>query len=224
MRKALPGPNRWRGGPEWGGRRTKLREKLCCSFFFFFDRCKVFQSRQKFTTREARGFFFLPEFYGFMLGCLCGAVVPCCAFSVFLHIAYQNKKLSTLYVRAATARDARRMWRPSCFLLKHGGGTPGIIKSPACNCDHHKKKVYAIMDLCQTQICTLIPGSNFDVLFFLSERSGGAGRRRSEAPCIAYEGCALSPLSRTSAFKNREFKGIMFGRVRTEVYRGRLLG
>ena len=40
-----------------------------------------------------------------------------------------------MYVRAATARDAKRMWRPSCFLLKHGGGTLGIIKSPVCNYD-----------------------------------------------------------------------------------------
>ena len=44
-----------------------------------------------------------------------------------------------MYVRAATASDAKRMWRPSCFLLKHGGGTLGIIKSPVCNYDHIKK-------------------------------------------------------------------------------------
>ena len=30
-----------------------------------------------------------------------------------------------MYVRAATARDAKRMWCASCFLLKHGGGTLG---------------------------------------------------------------------------------------------------
>ena len=39
--KALPGRNRWRGGGERGDRHTRLREKLCCPIFFFFDRCKV---------------------------------------------------------------------------------------------------------------------------------------------------------------------------------------
>ena len=34
------------------------------------------------------------------------------------------------HVRPATARDAKRiLWRPSCFLLKHGGGTLGILSS-----------------------------------------------------------------------------------------------
>ena len=52
-----------------------------------------------------------------------------------------------MYVRAATARDGGRMWRPSCFLLKHGGGTLGIIKSSVCNYDHNEK-LYSIMNLC----------------------------------------------------------------------------
>ena len=44
-----------------------------------------------------------------------------------------------MYVRAATAGDAKHKWRPSCFLLNHGGGTLGFIKSPVCNYDQNKK-------------------------------------------------------------------------------------
>ena len=38
-------------------------------------------------------------------------------------------------VRPATARDAKRMWPPSCFFLKHGGAALGNIKLPVCNYD-----------------------------------------------------------------------------------------
>ena len=55
-----------------------------------------------------------------------------------------------MYVRAATACDAKRMRRPSCFLLKHGGGILGIIKSPVCNYDQNKK-LYS-MDLCPLKV------------------------------------------------------------------------
>ena len=78
-------------------------------FFFFFDRCKVFQSgKTKLRTGEVRGFFFLPEIFGVILHGFCGAAVPRCAFSFFVHITYQNKKLSTLpgvstYVRQPPA-------------------------------------------------------------------------------------------------------------------------
>ena len=47
-------------------------------------------------------------------------------------------------------RDEKRMWLPSSFLLKHGGGTLGTIKSPVttvvCNYNH-KKSIRSIMDL-----------------------------------------------------------------------------
>ena len=61
------------------------------------------------------------------------------------HIKIRNQVPTWgMYVRAASARDAKRMWRPSCFLLKHGGGTLGIIKPPVCNYDHPRKKLYQV--------------------------------------------------------------------------------
>ena len=117
--------------------------------------------RQKIVTGKAGIFFFLPEYFGFILHCFCGAAATCCALSSFVHIPYQKHKLGSkyptwgIYVRAATARDAKLMWRLSCFLLKHGGGTLGIFKSPVCNYDHNKK-LYSIMDLCQTLLRTVI--------------------------------------------------------------------
>ena len=38
-RKALPGPNRWRGGRERGGQRTRLRKALLFDFFLTGARC-----------------------------------------------------------------------------------------------------------------------------------------------------------------------------------------
>ena len=143
--------------------------------------------RQKIISGEGQGLFYLPDFFGFILHSFCGAAaVPLCRAALFLfsyiqHTRYQKKKLSTLPgdVRAATARDAKRMWRPSCFSLKHGGGTLGIIKSPVCNHDHDKK-LYSIMDLCPLRIvirCTVPSGASV---------AGGVGRPRSEAPCGTY--------------------------------------
>ena len=58
-----------------------------------------------------------------------------------------------MYVRAATARDAKRMWRPSCFLVKHGGGTLGISAlSSRQFVTKIMKKLYSIIDLCPLRI------------------------------------------------------------------------
>ena len=57
-----------------------------------------------------------------------------------------------MYVRTAceraggTAHDAKRMWRPSCLLLKHGGGTLDIIRSPVCNYNNHEK-LYLVFNI-----------------------------------------------------------------------------
>ena len=91
---------------------------------------------QKTISGEGRGFFFLPDFFGVILQCFCGAAVPLCrpVLSLFSHVQHIKIiiKYPTwgMYVRAATVRDAKRMWRPSCFLPKHDDGTLGIIKSP----------------------------------------------------------------------------------------------
>ena len=59
------------------------------------------------------------------------------------------------------------MWRPSCFSLKHGGGTLGIIKSPVCNYNHRKEATFNHGPLSASH--------NLMYFFFLSERGG---RRR----------------------------------------------
>ena len=107
MRKDLPGPNRWEGGPERGERRTRLREKLCYSLFsFFFDRSKVFQSGNK-KFHEGTGIlflFFLSELVGFIF--IVFAVLLCRAVLSLSYIqqAYQKETVNTLlylgYVRA----------------------------------------------------------------------------------------------------------------------------
>ena len=66
-----------------GGRRTRLGEKLFCSFFFLFlflTGCKVFQSGRKLLHERGRAFVFLSEFFGsifivFAVLLLCRAVL-----------------------------------------------------------------------------------------------------------------------------------------------------
>ena len=77
-----PGPNKWRGGRQRGGRRTRLKEKLCCSIYLVFDPCKVFQSGRTLLQERGQGVFSFPKFR-FHLHCFCGAAaVPCCVFSL----------------------------------------------------------------------------------------------------------------------------------------------
>ena len=129
---------------------------------------------QKIIAGEGRGFFLLPHFFCFVLRWFCGAAVPCCAFYFFAHTTYQKNKLSTnptwgMYVRQPPAM--RHMWRPSCFLLNHGGGALGNIKSPVCNYDNNKKTIFNHGPLSASH-------SNLMYFSFLSER---IGRRRSPA-------------------------------------------
>ena len=74
-------------------------------------------------------------------------------------------------IAGGIARDAKRMWRPSCSLLKHGGGTLEIIKSSLCNYNN-KKKLHSINH------GPLSAAHNFMDFSILSERSG---RRRPPA-------------------------------------------
>ena len=81
-----------------------------------------------------------------------------------------------MYVRAATAGDAKHKWRPSCFLLNHGGGTLGFIKSPVCNYDQNKKNyIYIYICIQSWTSVGFAYYSNLMYFSFLSERSGRRG-------------------------------------------------
>ena len=113
-------------------------------FFCFFGRCMVFQSGRKCLHGRDGDCFVISENSGFIYIAFCGAAVPCCAFSFFVNracrVSKEEKTYPTwgTYVRTATASETKRMSRPSCIPLKHGGGTLGIIKSPVCSYDHKK--------------------------------------------------------------------------------------
>ena len=101
-RKTSPGPNRWRGGRERGGRRTRLREKLCCSFFFFsFSTGARCSGADNYFMRGDMDFFFLSDIFGsifIVFAVLLLYIMPFCAFS-FVHTRYiqhkKKKKIST---------------------------------------------------------------------------------------------------------------------------------
>ena len=118
------------------GRRTRLREKLCCSFFFLLvtgARCSN-QAEKYYMRRGFSSFFpiFSVSFFIVFSVLLCRAVLSLS----YIQQAYQ-KKISTLPgVRTYVRHVNERMWRPSCFFPKHGGGTLGTIKSPLCNYNH----------------------------------------------------------------------------------------
>ena len=67
----------------------------------------------------------------------------------YIQQAYQKKKINTLPgVRTYVRHVSKRMWRPRCFFLKHGGGTLGIIKSPVYN---YKTEQRAVGSNCATR-------------------------------------------------------------------------
>ena len=120
MIKALPGPNRWRGGRERGGRRTRLREKLCCSIFFLTG--ARYSNQAENCYMRGQGFSFRKKRFHFR--CFCGA---CCAVLCFLlrtyqtHTAYQKKKRITLpgvctYVRHVSERSGRNRPRREAYV------------------------------------------------------------------------------------------------------------
>ena len=101
-------------------------------------------------AREGTGNFFLSETFGVIFFVL--AVLLCRAVLSLAYIRVQTWSISKeenkyptcgMYVRTNDIRGAKRMWRPSNFLLKHGGGTPGIIKSLVCNYNH-EQNIYII--------------------------------------------------------------------------------
>ena len=127
--------------------------------------------KQKIITYGDGDFFF--RIFGFIF-IVFAVLLLCRAFSLIHTAVTQNKETSTLntlsmYVRTAcerTPRVAKRMCLPTCFLLKHVGGTLGIIKSPVCNYNH-KKTIFNHGPLSASH--------NFMCFSFLSE-----------APCIKY--------------------------------------
>ena len=100
--KALPEPNRWRAGRERGGRRMGLREKLCFSFFFFFDWCKAFQSGRTLLLERGRFFFLSGISVSFSLFLRCWYAVLCFLFRRY-SISNEGNKYPALgmYVRTA---------------------------------------------------------------------------------------------------------------------------
>ena len=105
-RKALPGPNWWRGGRERGGQRTRLGEALPFVFFLTGARCSN-QAVNKYIKGDG-DFFSFSQFRFHFFFCFWGAV-PCCAFS-FVHIK------RSMHVHACGVRV--------------GHGALGICKSP----------------------------------------------------------------------------------------------
>ena len=97
----LPGPNRWRDvvGRGAGGVREAEREALLLDFFFFFDQCKVFQSRRKFlhdegtrTCFSSRKFGLISVVFAVLAAVLCRAV-----FSLsYITAVTWNKRIGTL--------------------------------------------------------------------------------------------------------------------------------
>ena len=160
-RKALPEPNRWRGSRERGGRRTRLREKLCGSIYFLlFSGCEVFQAGRNLLHGRGRGFSFSFRRVRLHFHCFCDAAVPCRAFS-FVHpstdipgTAYQKKEISTLprvctYVRHVSERSGRNRPRRKAYVASElfipeawRRGTLAIIESPVCNYNHDKKTIF----------------------------------------------------------------------------------
>ena len=140
------------------------------------------------------GDFFSSRTFRFHFNCSCCAAVPCCEFSFVYtsaekehHTRYQKKKISTLPGVCTYVRHPRReaYVLPSSFLLKHGGGTAGSIKSPVCK--YNLKKNYIPVN----NHGPLSASHNLMYFLFLSERSG---RRRPPAkrsalytPTLAYQ-------------------------------------
>ena len=133
----------------------------------------MFQTNRK-LLHEGAGILFSSQFFRLHLQCFCGAAVPCCALSFvqqYIQQAYQKRKkgllpdLGYVYVgrdvRPATARDAKRMWRPSCFLLKHDGRIDSWhYQVASLQLRANMEKLYSIMDLCPLGIviwCIFLP-------------------------------------------------------------------
>ena len=149
----------------------RLREKLCCSFFFFYSsltgaRC----SRGRPLLHErVRGLFLFSIFS--VSCCFCGAAVPCHAvlFRACIprpcHTAYRKKKISALPAVCTYVR----------MYVRHV--TLGIIKSPICNYNNHENTC-SIIDV-------LSASRNSMYASFQSERSGR--RRPPTEPSALYK-------------------------------------
>ena len=70
---------------------------------------------------------------------------PVCTYSICLARLYSVPFFFLARVTGGIARDAKRMWRPDCFFLKHGGRR--LVLS-SCQCATTIiKKIHSVMDL-----------------------------------------------------------------------------
>ena len=120
VRKRLPGRSQCRGDRERGGRRTRLTKKLCCCCWSCYTSARCCNHAEHFYTRATR-IFFLSEVFGFIYIVFAVLLYRAAVLSLlsFIHHTKIRKKYPTwgMHVRTATAREAKRMWRPGCFLL-----------------------------------------------------------------------------------------------------------
>ena len=107
VKKALPGPNWWRGGRERGGRRTRLRETLCCSIFSFFLTGARCSNQAENRYMRGRGFFSLKKkLVSFSLFSRCCCAVLCFLFVHTASISKEENDYPTwgMYVRTVCER------------------------------------------------------------------------------------------------------------------------
>ena len=127
----MPTPNRRRGGRDRGGWRTRRGEKFCCSIFYFLTgaRCSN-RPENDHMTGDGDLFSFRTFRFHFIVIIIVSLVLRCCcAVLCFFVRTYSVTEEESNYptwctygmranVAGGTGRDAKRMWRPSCFLLK----------------------------------------------------------------------------------------------------------
>ena len=155
--KILPGPSVARWSRKARAAYEAEREALLLLLLVFFYQCKVFQSGRTLLHERGRGCVFLSEIsnsFSLFLRCCCCPVL-CFRFGTALT---RNKKVSTLrtlgmYVRTAcerTARVAKRMCLPTCFLRMEAGLL--ALSSRQFATTPIKKNVSQQMDLCALRI------------------------------------------------------------------------
>ena len=135
----------------------------------------MFHSGRKILHEGTGILFVLSKTFGFIFMVI--AVLLCRAVRSLAYIqqTHRNKEISTLPGVCTNVRHvSKRMWRPSCFFLKHGCGTLGNINSPVCNYNYQKLYIFNQGP----------PTASHNLMhFFLPERRRPPAER-SEAPCI----------------------------------------
>ena len=103
-----------------------LREKPCCSFFWFFDWLLVqgVPGADNYYTRGDGVFFLFPNFsvsFSLFLRCCCCAILCFLVRTYQAHTAYQKKKISTLLGVCTYVRTTCDSWhyQVANFQLQH---------------------------------------------------------------------------------------------------------